>query len=277
MSSSTATREKVHADLMPQLVPDAPANALTECRRPFPVVKWKPGKVSGQRALAMAYIDARDVQDRLDHVFGMDWSDHYREVPGGVECSILIRNTTRADVGEPGDGPMGKGPKAMYSDALKRAAVQFGIGRYLYDLPSVWVAYDPERKALTDAGKKELRNRYAAWLENNATIEHYGPPLSHSLMVEQDEPDSDPTSSAPAVIPPAPQVTPDLPPVAAGAAPSETTPQQHLLRALRDRYDLVEDRKAFCTTQGVEYRQTAILDLSDVRATEIINALRVAK
>ncbi|MGH7226293.1 MAG: Rad52/Rad22 family DNA repair protein, partial [Gemmataceae bacterium] len=30
--------------------------------------------------------------------------------------------------------------------ALKRAAVKFGIGRYLYRLPSQWVDYDPQKR-----------------------------------------------------------------------------------------------------------------------------------
>ena len=36
--------------------------------------------------------------------------------------------------------------KAAFSDALKRAAVKFGIGRYLYRLPSQWVDYDPKKR-----------------------------------------------------------------------------------------------------------------------------------
>ena len=38
--------------------------------------------------------------------------------------------------------------KAAFSDALKRAAVKFGIGRYLYHLPGEWVEYDPSRRQL---------------------------------------------------------------------------------------------------------------------------------
>jgi hypothetical protein len=31
---------------------------------------------------------------------------------------------------------------------LKRAAIKFGVGRYLYHLPKVWVDYDPQKKQL---------------------------------------------------------------------------------------------------------------------------------
>jgi len=36
--------------------------------------------------------------------------------------------------------------KAAFSDALKRAAVKFGIGRYLYRLPTTWCDYDPQKR-----------------------------------------------------------------------------------------------------------------------------------
>src|SRR5262249_44867130 len=35
---------------------------------------------------------------------------------------------------------------AAFSDALKRAAVKFGVGRYLYRLPQQWCDYDPQKR-----------------------------------------------------------------------------------------------------------------------------------
>jgi hypothetical protein len=44
-------------------------------------VRFKPGVVSGNRALALAYVDARVIQDRLDEVLGvMGWQDEVRRV-----------------------------------------------------------------------------------------------------------------------------------------------------------------------------------------------------
>ncbi len=37
--------------------------------------------------------------------------------------------------------------KAAFSDALKRAAVKFAIGRYLYRVPKQWCDYDATKKA----------------------------------------------------------------------------------------------------------------------------------
>jgi len=49
----------------------------------------------------------------------------------GVHCDLLIFGKARSDVGTPANT---EPVKSAYSDALKRAAVQWGIGRYLYSL-----------------------------------------------------------------------------------------------------------------------------------------------
>ena len=52
-----------------------------------------------------------------------------------------------ADVGSQSEQPDGGDrTKAAFSDALKRAAVKFGIGRYLYRLPAQWVDYDSHKR-----------------------------------------------------------------------------------------------------------------------------------
>jgi hypothetical protein len=116
-------------------------------------LRWKPGAISGSRALAVAYLDARAVQARLDEVLGLDgWQDDYRCLPdGSVVCRLRLRINgkwiTKVDVGGPSEQPDGGDRlKAAFSDALKRAAVKFGIGRYLYRLPTQWADWDPQRK-----------------------------------------------------------------------------------------------------------------------------------
>jgi hypothetical protein len=117
------------------------------------VIGWKPQSAKGNRALAVAYIDARDVMDRLDAVVGVGaWSDEYTPLPAGcVSCRLRVKVggewVTKEDVGGPSDQPdAGDKLKAAYSDALKRAAVKFGVGRYLYSLPAVWCDFDPQKK-----------------------------------------------------------------------------------------------------------------------------------
>src|SRR6266511_3562535 len=62
---------------------------------PFDVaeVKFKPQTVSGNRALAVPFVDARVIQDRLDDVLGvMGWQDSYECLPdGSVVCRLKIR------------------------------------------------------------------------------------------------------------------------------------------------------------------------------------------
>lgn len=113
-------------------------------------IKFRAGATNQEktRAQALAYIDARDVMERLDQVVTpAGWTDSYqviRQTPAGVEieCSLTVNGITKRDVGT------GEDCKSAYSDAFKRAAVKFGVGRYLYNFPCVWVDYDPKRKTL---------------------------------------------------------------------------------------------------------------------------------
>jgi hypothetical protein len=134
----------------------AAVSRITEAlAAPFAVseVRFKPAIVSGNRALALAYVDARAIQDRLDDVLGVaGWQDAYRVLPDGsvvcrLRCLIGGHWITKTDVGGQSEQPDGGDrTKAAFSDALKRAAVKFGVGRYLYRLPAQWVDYDPQRK-----------------------------------------------------------------------------------------------------------------------------------
>ncbi len=134
----------------------AGVDALTQALAgPFepPEVRFKPQVVSGNRAMAIAYVDARVIQDRLDEVLGVaGWQDEYEVLPdGGVVCRLRLHLgdqwITKMDVGGPSEQPdEGDRRKAAFSDALKRAAVKFGIGRYLYRLPAQWVDYDAQKR-----------------------------------------------------------------------------------------------------------------------------------
>jgi hypothetical protein len=123
---------------------------------PFPaeMVGWKAQATTkdGSRAMAVAYIDARAVADRLDETVGPEnWCDGYivlgeQRTTSGMEivvaCRLTVLGVTKEDVGT------GEDYKAAYSDAFKRAGVRHGIGRYLYSLDKQWVAYDAQKKQL---------------------------------------------------------------------------------------------------------------------------------
>lgn len=108
-------------------------------------IEWKPGATTRDKSkgLAMAYITARAVQERLDEVFGPgNWKNEFRPGPeGGVLCRIYFKN----DDGEwvwredGADNTDVEAVKGGLSNAMKRAGAALGIGRYLYDLPAQWV------------------------------------------------------------------------------------------------------------------------------------------
>lgn len=132
--------------------PYAIEEALAACFDPKDV-KWKPQSVSGNRALAVPFVDVRVVQDRLDEVLGvLGWQDTYVVCDGGsVVCRLSVRSgqewITKEDVGSPSEQPdAGDRLKASFSDALKRAAVKVGVGRYLYKMKPQWVDYDPQKR-----------------------------------------------------------------------------------------------------------------------------------
>ena len=68
-----------------------------------------------------------------------NWSTSFRVLsrePWVVECTLTVCGVSRADVGysnAPDSEDEAEPAKAAYSDALKRAAVSFGIGRWLYE------------------------------------------------------------------------------------------------------------------------------------------------
>src|SRR5512142_1776765 len=138
---------------------------LEQLRKPFPAGKisfkcqTKPSE--NGNSLVVAYIDARDVMERLDEVVGPDWSDRYEKAgtAKGLVCYLTVCGVTRADVGD--DDNENEPVKSAYSDAFKRAAVKFGIGRFLYDLPKMWAKAKPAGKSyvLEDGEIERLRRQ----------------------------------------------------------------------------------------------------------------------
>lgn len=116
---------------------------------PFPthMVSWRAVAFNKDRsrALLLPYLDARAVMDRLDAICPDHWSFEVEVVaPATVKGRLTVLGVSREDMGEASEGGS---LKAASSDALKRAAVHFGIGRYLYDLPKTWGDWDDQLKA----------------------------------------------------------------------------------------------------------------------------------
>jgi hypothetical protein len=117
---------------------------LSKLKEPFAPtdIEWRVGRVGknerGIWATCFAYLTNRAIMDRLDDVAGPgNWRNEYKEAPaGGVLCGLSVRVAgewvTKWDGAENTDLEAVKGGLSV---SMKRAAVQWGIGRYLYDLP----------------------------------------------------------------------------------------------------------------------------------------------
>ena len=152
-------------------------NEFELLRRPFNPsdISWRVGATSGsdeeKKGVALAYIDARDVMRRLDEVLTparwqcrYPWSDTKRLV-----CEIGVYTDTTAWIWKSngaGDTDV-EAEKGAFSDAFKRAAVLWGIGQYLYDLPNTWVKLEKRGKSwvIPKDQQIDLTKRLGAWQE----------------------------------------------------------------------------------------------------------------
>ncbi len=146
---------------------------LAELVQPFDpeAVEFKAGATTQDkaRALALAYVDSRVYQARLDAV-APDWRNEYtREYAGDrviVTCALTVAGVTRQAIGESlqasarHDGSTVIEENAATSaeaQAFKRACSAFGLGRYLYSVPQVWAEYDAQRRQFPPAAVQALR------------------------------------------------------------------------------------------------------------------------
>lgn len=113
---------------------------LSELKQTVPHM-WRVQTMSDKKATCVAYIDSRDVQDLLDNVVGPEnWQNEYALIDGKLfgRVGICVSRDNessewiwKTDVGTESKTEAEKGNA---SDSFKRAAVHFGIGRFLYSL-----------------------------------------------------------------------------------------------------------------------------------------------
>jgi hypothetical protein len=130
-------------------------------------VEWRIGQTGkGNKGIwgkAFAYITNRAIQQRLDEACGPEnWQCKFKPIEGGFLCGIGIRcpvnGKAHDDQGtfvvdhewvwkwDGADKSDFEPTKGGLSGAMKRAAVQWHIGRYLYDLEEGWVEVSTERQ-----------------------------------------------------------------------------------------------------------------------------------
>lgn len=144
---------------------------------PFPVedISWRVGPTNEKRkgdgplkGQPLCYIDARSVMDRLDFVTGPNgWQCSYTPGVGtSIVCNIGINFCSdgsewvwKADGAGATDMEAEKG---ALSDAFKRAAVRWGIGRYLYEIKSPWIVLEKRgaTAVITDQQREMLNKQY---------------------------------------------------------------------------------------------------------------------
>ena len=96
------------------------------------------------QGIPLPYVNARDVMDRLDDILGAaNWQDKYIEHKTRIICelSVYIEGEWITKSDGAGDTNM-QGEKGGVSDAFKRAAVKFGVARYLYKVNMGWANLD---------------------------------------------------------------------------------------------------------------------------------------
>lgn len=155
-------------------------------------VEWRITKISGQSGLAVPYIDSRAIQNRLDDVVGpfcwrtrfIPWHQYVPQ-PGKYDkpdeqpkapissqlCALAIYDAARSEWIEKMDGAENtdiETIKGGISDSFKRAAVLWGVGRYLYGMDAQWAPI--EKKMITPAGMTQLRRAYLDHLAKHGLL-----------------------------------------------------------------------------------------------------------
>lgn len=105
--------------------------------------KYRVQSARGTKAIVVPYVDSRDVAERLDEACTPgNWQDDYRVVNGNLYAGIGINTGSETqpnwvwkwDCGTESNVDREKGEA---SDAFKRAAVKWGVGRFLYRMKMI--------------------------------------------------------------------------------------------------------------------------------------------
>lgn len=145
---------------------------LTQLKNPFPKVllKYRVGATSKdkKKGIPLFYITSRDIFSRLDTIVGPEnWKKEtqiFRENGqtsyARTTISIKLNNEwiSKDGIGTPSKEEPEKGAE---SDSIKRAAIAWGIGRYLYFIPNnQWLELDEYKRF-----KSDPRNNLPAWAQ----------------------------------------------------------------------------------------------------------------
>ena len=121
---------------------------LSKLDAPFSAsdLEWRVQRtMSNGKGVLIPYITARAIMDRLDEVVGKEnWEDSYKDITvdgkAGCECTIAIHiSDSWVKKSDAAGATQVEAIKGSRSASLRRAAVKWGIGRYLYEMGEVIV------------------------------------------------------------------------------------------------------------------------------------------
>jgi len=121
-------------------------------------VQWRLRNANENGGYAIPYLDSRAIQNRLDTVLGKgNWQNTFITTSTGNPkapvtniCTISIYFPDRKEWIPRSDGAGStdiEPIKGGLSDAFKRAASMWGIGRYMYELTDIWVDVEQKGKS----------------------------------------------------------------------------------------------------------------------------------
>lgn len=148
-------------------------------------IHWRVGATNKDKTkgLALAYMDARAVMDRLDAVCEpAGWQCRYPHANGKTVCEIGLHIDGEWIWKADGAGDTDhEAEKGALSDSFKRAAFRWGIGRYLYSIKSPWVEIESFGRSykIKDSELPRLRKLVGGG-GNGTSKEAVGPPAAGS-------------------------------------------------------------------------------------------------
>lgn len=201
------------------------ADDYTLLKRPFTkdAVKFRiDGRPENGKVRILTYIDSRLAAERLTEV-DPGWSGEPTVLghPASLEDALknglpvvyhlTVKGVNRSDVGQIAPAKWGdnkgsfeaddKHAKMAVSDAVKRSAVLFGVGAYLYTLGNVTVrvkdhTVDGKGKTLNKAGQAYLKEQYEKFISKPAFVERFGLPIAYGEELAAEDSASDEPETA---------------------------------------------------------------------------------
>lgn len=162
-------------------------------------IEWRILRTSKDKTqgVAAAYVDSRAIQRRLDAVVGREnWQNHFNTVAGKDNsstthiCEISIFYSERNEWITKSNGAGNtdfEAVKGGLSNAFKRAASMWGIGRYLYELGEVWVLLK-DGKYIIESEYTKLNKAYNDFLKQYLAKKQNGGQAQSNESTKQVQP-----------------------------------------------------------------------------------------